>query len=315
MPPVVLLSVDSGIVGEWRAALVAAARAAEIPVDLRTNPDEVAPESVDFIICAHDGPVQDFRPFSRRRAILSIWAGVEKLLANPTLPPDAPLCRLVDDGLTWGMTDYVVAHVMRYHLGLDETLRGVGDGWPERIPPLSRDRRVGVLGLGALGGDAARALAGLRFDVAGWSRTPRDIGGVDCRHGADGLRAVLARSEILVTLLPRTAETENLLDAARLALLPRGARIVNAGRGELIDDAALLAALGSGHVAHATLDVFREEPLPAGHPYRRHPRVTVTPHVASATRPATAAGALIAQIARSLNGMPLAHVVDRGRGY
>jgi glyoxylate/hydroxypyruvate reductase A len=315
MPPVVLLSVEPGIAGEWRAALEAAARAADIPIDLRTHPDDVAPGTVDFIICAHDGPVRDFRPFSRLRAILSIWAGVEKLLANPTLPRDAPLCRLVDDGLTWGMTDYVVAHVMRYHLDIDEALRGVGDGWPERLAPLSRDRRVGVLGLGVLGGDAARALAGLRFDVAGWSRTPRDIPGVDCRHGTGGLSAVLARSEILVTLLPRTAVTENLLDAERLALLPRGARIVNAGRGELIDDAALLAALESGHVAHATLDVFREEPLPAGHPYRRHPRVTVTPHVASATRPQTAAGALIAQIARVLRGAPLAHVVDRGRGY
>src|SRR5690606_2035349 len=155
-------------------------------------------------------------------------------------------------------------------------------GWSCKLgAPLARERVVGILGLGALGGACARALAGLNFEVCGWSRRPAEIEGVACHHGEGGLEAVLGRSEILVTLLPATAGTESILDADRLALMPQGARIINPGRGTLIDDAALLAALDAGAIGHATLDVFRTEPLPPEHPYWAHPRVTVTPHVAA----------------------------------
>ncbi len=313
-PPVVMLAVKPAIEPAWRAALAAARARAGLAFDLRL-PGEAPAETVDYLVYGASGPVQDFAPFTRLKAILNIWAGVEQVLANPTLPADVPLARMVEPGLTEGMTDYVVAHVMRYHMDLDRRLAAPEDSWMDWFPPLSRNRRVGVLGLGVLGRDAAMALAGLRFDVAGWSRTPKDAPGVRCLHGEAGLAELLGRSEIVVGLLPRTPETENLLDAERLALLPAGARIVNAGRGELIDDAALLAALDAGRVAHATLDVFREEPLPADHPYRRHPRVTVTPHVASATRPETAAEAIVAQIARGEARKPYEHVVDRAAGY
>jgi glyoxylate/hydroxypyruvate reductase A len=183
------------------------------------------------------------------------------------------------------------------------------------VPPLARDRTVGVLGLGELGGVAAKALAALDFRVMGWSRAPKSIPGVDCRTGPEGLRAVLAAAEILVCLLPATAATETLLDAAALAALPPKASLINAGRGGLIDDAALLAALDARRLSNATLDVFRVEPLPADHPYRRHPRMTVTPHIASATRPETAAPAILAQLGRLVRGEPLLHVVDRRRGH
>ena len=314
MPPVVMLAVKPAIEPQWRAALESASKRAGQPIDLRL-PGETDPAEVRYMVFGASGPVRDFAPFTGLAAILNIWAGVEQALANPTLPRDVPLCRMVEPGLTEGMTDYVVAHVMRHHMDLDRRLAGPEERWMDWFPPLSRHRRVGVLGLGVLGADAAHALAELRFDVAGWSRNPKRIEGVACHHGPEGLDAVLRRSEILVGLLPRTPATENLLDAQALAKMPRGATIINAGRGELIDDAALLAALDSGALGHATLDVFREEPLPRDHPYRAHPRVTVTPHVASATRPETASETIISQIARMESGQPPEHVVDRARGY
>lgn len=310
----ILLSVEVEDVATWRTALAEAAARAGLAADIVDAAAHHDPEAVDFVVFTHAGPVRDFRPYARARALLSLWAGVEKALALPA-PPHVPLCRMVEPGLRWGMTDYVAGHVMRYHLDLDAALRGPGALWGAPFPPLARDRRVCVLGLGELGADAARMLAALRFSVAGWSRTPRDIPGVACSHGPEGLATALGHAEIVVALLPATAETENLLDAAALARLPHGARLINAGRGQVIDDAALLDALNAGRVAHATLDVFRIEPLPADHPYRSHPRVTVTPHIASATRPETAAPEVIAQIVRALEEKPLRHIVDRLRGY
>ena len=273
---------------------------------------EAPPEAVDYLVLAPNGPVSDFAPFTRLRAVLNLWAGVEEALAIPNLR--APLARMVDPGLTRGMVEWVSGHVLRHHLGLDAHVVSPAREWRPTVPPLAPDRRVGVLGLGALGGACAQALASLGFDVAGWSRTPKAIEGVEGHHGEDGLAAVLRRSEIVVLLVPLTPATENLMDAPRLALLPPGAVIVNPGRGALIDDAALLAALDAD-LAHATLDVFREEPLPRGHPFWAHPRVTVTPHVASATRPETASLAVAENVRRSEAGEPLLHLVDRERGY
>jgi glyoxylate/hydroxypyruvate reductase A len=172
-----------------------------------------------------------------------------------------------------------------------------------------------VLGLGELGSACAAALAGLGFDVAGWSRRPKSLSGLATHAGDAGLDAVLARSEILVLLLPRTPGTEGILNARTLALLPRGAVVLNPGRGALVDDAALLAALDSGQVGHATLDTFRVEPLPVAHPFWTHPAVTVTPHIAAATRPASAARVVAANLSRALAGQPLLHLVDRTAGY
>ncbi len=271
------------------------------------------PEAVDYILYAPTGPVTDFTPFTRAKAVLSLWAGVERIVTNPTLT--LPLARMVDDGLAEGMVEWVTGHVLRHHLGMDQDICRQDARWQVHIPPLARDRRVSVLGLGALGAACARALAGLNFDVAGWSRTPRTLPGVACFHGAEGLRAVLERAEILVLLLPATAATDNTLSARTLAWLPEGAVVINPGRGQLIDDAALLEALDAGRVGHATLDVFRVEPLPADHRYWHHPRVTVTPHIASETRPASAAQVIAENIRRGESGAPLLHLVDRAAGY
>ena len=166
-----------------------------------------------------------------------------------------------------------------------------------------------------LGQDAARALAQLRFDVAGWSRTQKQVEGITCFHGEAGLPPFLARTEILVCLLPLTADTENILDAKLFAGLPRGAVVINAARGRLQVEEDLLAALDSGHLAGATLDVFRTEPLPADHPFWTHPKVTVTPHVAAITQARTGIRHIADAIGRARRGEPLLHLVDRTRGY
>ena len=313
MPLRALLACAASDVAKWAPALAAACAAEGVEVELATDPGAIAPEAVEAVVYAPDGPVRDFSVFPNLQAVLSMWAGVETIVGNETIR--VPLARMVEPGLTEGMTDWVCAHALRLHSGLDLHLTLKPGEWPRWHPPLSRHRRVGVLGLGELGSDAARMLARLRFDVAGWARRPRTLEGVACHHGEAGLVEVLRRSEILVLLLPATPDTENLMDAERLALLPEGAAILNPGRGTLIDDAALLAALDSGRVGHAVLDVFREEPLPADHPYWAHPRVTVTPHIASVTRPETAAKALAEQLGRLARGEPLRHVVDRVRGY
>ncbi|MBY6083440.1 2-hydroxyacid dehydrogenase [Ruegeria arenilitoris] len=274
---------------------------------------DLPPDQVDYIVYAPNGGLLDFTPYTRAKAVLSLWAGVEKIASNDTLT--VPLARMVDHGLTQGMTEWVVGHVLRYHLGMDRHIT-VQDGvWAPDPPPLATQRSVCVLGLGALGRAAAQALAALSFNVTGWSRSAKDVSGVTCLHGPDGLRVALSQAEILVLLLPETVATENTLNADTLALLPKGARILNPGRGPLIDDEALLQALNTGQVGHATLDVFRAEPLPPDHPYWAHPNVTVTPHIASETRPETAAQVICENIQRSESGRPLLHLVDRALGY
>jgi glyoxylate/hydroxypyruvate reductase A len=295
----------------YRAPLARALTEAGVTAEIGDRADD--PGAVDYIIADPNAGPLDYRPFTRAKAVLGLWAGVEKFLANPTLTQ--PLARMVDPAMTEGMVQYVAGHVLRLNLRMDRHIRGTGGVWDPEPPPLPRDTPVAVLGLGELGGAAARALAALGFPVLGWSRRPRSIPGVLCRAGDAGLAETLAAARILVLLLPLTPDTANLIDAARLALLPAGAMIINPGRGGLIDDAALLAALDTGHIAQATLDVFREEPLPPGHPYWRHPRVTVTPHIASETRPETAARVIAANIARVEAGLPLMHAVDRHAGY
>ena len=274
---------------------------------------DIAPDQVDYIVYAPNSTVQDFTPYTRCKAVLNLWAGVEHVVGNTTLTQ--PLARMVDHGLTQGMMEWVTGHALRHHLGMDRHIHGLNGAWDKHVPPLAEDRHVTVLGLGALGSACAQAMAGLGFNVTGWSRSPRAVNGVRCLHGDDGLVQALSTAEIAVLLLPLTAATENLLDADRLALLPRGAVILNPGRGALIDDAALLAALNSGQIGHATLDVFRVEPLPSDHPFWAHPSVTVTPHIASETRPASASRVIAENVRRGEAGEPFLHLVDRKLGY
>lgn len=300
---------------EYARTLPAALAAEGVALPLVMDVGEADPASVGFMVFGANGGVTDFRAYTGLRLIQNLWAGVEAALELP-LPAGVPFCRMVEPGLTEGMIDYVTGHVLRHHLGIDRFIGGpVLPVWEIQHAPLARDRSVTVLGLGELGGACAGALSRHGFRVHGWSRRPREVPGVTCHHGTAGLAEALRVAEILVLLLPLTPDTHRLMDAERLALLPPGAFLVNAGRGPLIDHRALLDALERGHVAHATMDVFDIEPLPADDPYWTHPRVTVTPHIAAATRAPTASAVVAAQIARILRGEAPRHIVDRGAGY
>lgn len=293
---------------EYETLLPALLAQAGIPARVVTQAPD--PQAVDYIIYAPSAPLQDFTPFTRTKAVLSLWAGVERIVGNATLTQ--PLCRMVEDGLTEGMVEWVVGHALRHHLGMDRHIVNPGHVWDPTCPPLARERPVAMLGMGALGTAAARALQALNFPVTGYSRTPKAVEGIPT---TTNLRAALTGAQIVVTLLPKTPETENILNAESLSWLAPGAFLLNPGRGPLIDDAALLAALDAGQVGHATLDVFRTEPLPADHPFWTHPKVTVTPHIAADTRADGAARVLVENIRRGEAGEPFLNLVDRKRGY
>ncbi|MCV3271434.1 2-hydroxyacid dehydrogenase [Roseobacter sinensis] len=285
---------------------------AELGLSPHLAPD-IPPAEVDYIIYTPNAPLQDFSPFTRAKAVLNLWAGVETIVNNPTLT--LPLARMVDPGMTQSMTEWVAGHVMRYHLGMDQHIHNPDHLWVPHTPPLASERQVTILGLGALGSAVAEVLLSLGFAVTGWSRREKHVPGVIAHHGSGGLATALAQAEILVLLLPDTPATENTLNTETLARLPKGAFVINPGRGPLIDDEALLDALDRGHVAGATLDVFRTEPLPQAHPFWAHPKVTVTPHVAAETRPTTAARVIAENVRRGEAGEPFLHLVDRRSGY
>lgn len=295
---------------QYEGPLRAAFANAGLDVDLRTD---FPPEDVDYICYAANSDLQDFTPFTRLKAVLNLWAGVDQVVGNPTL--QVPLTRMVDYGLAQGMREWVTGHVLRHHLGMDTHIHGQDGQWRLGAPPMSRDRSVVIFGFGALGRACGEALRALDFQVTGWSNSPKTHPDITCFHGPDGFEQALRRADIAVTLLPATADTENMFDAAAFAKMPKGAVIINPGRGPLIDDAALIAALDSGQLKHATLDVFRIEPLPVDDPFWAHPKVTVTPHIASETRANTAAEVIAENIRRFEAGEEPHYLVDRDKGY
>lgn len=250
------------------------------------------------------------------KLIHALGAGVEDLFADPDLPPQVPIVRLVDPAMTVAMSEYVQLQVLRLHRqDLDYRAQQEAGLWRPHAQPNADERQIGILGLGVLGSDAAWRLKVLGFRVAGWSRHPRKLPGITCFHGADGLAALARHSAILVCLLPLTPATEGILCASLFARLPQGAAIVNCGRGGHLVEADLLAALDRGQLAAAVLDVFRDEPLPPAHPFWRHPRIIVTPHVAAATDPRSAAPIIAEALRRLAEGRPLANLVDRAERY
>ena len=283
--------------------------------ELRYWPEVGDKAAIDYALVWHPEPGL-LASLPRLKLIVSLGAGVDHILRDRTLPEGVPILRLVDPYMTQAMSEYVVLQVLRLHrLDFDYRAQQAAAEWREHAQKNAPERTVGILGFGQLGQDAARKLKALGFDVAGWSRSAKDVSGFLTFAGPQGLDALLARSEIIVSLLPMTAETENILDASLFARLPRGAAIVNVGRGRQLVEADLLAVLDSGQLSAAVLDVFREEPLPPAHPFWRHPRIIVTPHVAAETHPPTAA-AIIAQAIDDLEaGRPVAHLIDRRRGY
>jgi glyoxylate/hydroxypyruvate reductase A len=248
--------------------------------------------------------------------VLSLNAGVEHLLASGEVPEGAPIVRMADDGMREGMIEWVTGHVLAWHRNLFAYRAAQAEGrWAPAQEKLARDRTVTVLGAGALGAPVASMLAAFGFETRAWSRSRRDIPGVTAFAGRPELAPALQGADVLVNVLPLTAETENVLDGGAFGLLSRGAFVVNAGRGRHVVDGDLLDALDAGILGGAALDVFREEPLPAGHPFWTHPAILVSPHVAAPTQPRTAIAAMVETVRRHEQGEPLLHVVDRRRGY
>jgi glyoxylate/hydroxypyruvate reductase A len=258
--------------------------------------------------------------FSNLVAIFNLGAGVDALVVDPALP-QVPLVRVAERDLTARMTEYVVMHVLMHHRQqryLDTCQRD--RIWAPRVQPAARDVRVGIMGLGVLGRDAAEVLKRIGFDVAGWGRRPRIIPGITCFAGADQLEPFLARTDILVCLLPLTQDTRGILNRRTFSLLARdgvlgGPIVINAGRGGLQVEEDILAALDDGTLKAATLDVFTTEPLPKDSPFWSHPKVTISPHNAADTDPDVISAYVVAQIERFERGLPLENVVDRQLGY
>jgi len=247
------------------------------------------------------------------RLIQSLWMGVEKLVADPALPKGVPLARLIDPGMVAAMSESVLAHVLDWHRHHYRYRRQQREAqWRRRKQYLASDRTVGILGLGELGADAARKLLALGFNVAGLSRRPKNFSNVSC---FTDLEAMLPLTDALVCLLPLTAQTRGILNARTFSLLKRYACVINLARGGhlVVDD--LLAALDSGHLAQAYLDVFDEEPLPAASPLWRHPGVTITPHSAALTEPRTAIPRIVENVERVRRGERPLHLVDLAAGY
>jgi glyoxylate/hydroxypyruvate reductase A len=279
-------------------------------LDLRVWPDIGDPHDIEEALAWHP-PAGVLGTLPNLGLVAALGAGVDHLFADPAFPLEVPVVRLVDPYMTAAMSEYVQLQVLRLHRhDIDYLAQQREEVWRERPQPNAAERRVGVLGLGNLGSDAAVRLRVTGFDVAGWSRRPRKLPGIQCHHGADGLAALLARSEILVCLLPLTPETAGILDRRLFAALPRGASLVNCGRGGHLVEADLVPALDGGQLSAAVLDVFQDEPLPPGHPFWRHPRIVVTPHAAAATHAPTAAAILAENLKRRRAGRPLLNRVD-----
>ncbi len=294
----------------WAAALARAAPDLEV----EASPTPRVPAAVRWAL-VYRPPAGALAALPNLDAILSLAAGVEPLLADPTLPA-VPLCRMVDPGLTATIADYAHWAVLRAHRGFDRVERAQAAGdWAFATPRLASAVTVAVLGLGELGTAVADRLVAHGYRVCGWSRGPKTRAGISTHHGAAGLAAAVGAADAVVALLPATPATRDLFDAAFFAALQPGATFVNLGRGELLVEADLLRALDEGRLAGAVLDVFRTEPLPADHPFWRHPRILVTPHIAGSTLPATGAPLVADNIRRAREGRPLRHVVDRARGY
>ncbi len=291
---------DPGERAQWQAALDAAMPEATW-LDLDAARAELGAVQAAVVANPPPGSLQGFPAL---RLIQSLWAGVDRLLADTTLPAGVPIARMVDPAMNAAMAETALWAVLSLHRGFFAYARRQLRGeWRAHTQRRADEVRVLVLGQGEMGRAAAARIAQQGYAVQGWQRDGTE------------LAPLLARSDIVVNLLPLTAQTRGLLDARFFAALPPRASIVNLARGAHVVDADLLAALDSGHLRHAVLDVFHTEPLPAAHPYWRHPRVTVLPHAAAATDARSAAAVAVANLRAARDGRPLLHLLDPSRGY
>lgn len=251
------------------------------------------------------------------KAIFNTGAGVDALLRfGDAIPREVPIIRLSDAGMAVQMAEYVTYAVLRYFRRFDEYENQARAGLWAPLPQHNRvDFAIGVLGMGVLGKRVLEALAPFGFPLRGWSRTEKKIAGVQCYHGSDGLDTFLRGSRVLVCMLPLTPDTSNLIDRSNMGKLPAGAFIINVARGAHVAEPDLLSLIKSGHIAAATLDVFRNEPLPAQHPFWQEPRITITPHISALTLRRESVQQIAEKIRKLEKGEPVADIVDRNQGY
>jgi glyoxylate/hydroxypyruvate reductase A len=284
-------------------------------MDFRVWPDAGPPESIRYAVVWRQ-PRGILAKLPNLKAILVLGAGVDAVLDDPQLPPHVPVLRLVDAGLPQPMAEYAlyaVLHFQRTMPGYQAQQRAAT--W-RRIPwSLAPDWPVGVMGLGVIGSVVARYLSGAGYPVAAWVRERRTVEGLEVYAGVDQLPAFLARSRVVVNVLPLTPQTRDILDARTFGAMPRGSYVVNIGRGEHLVEDDLLRALDAGQLAGAALDVFRREPLPADHPFWRHPGILVTPHTAAPTIIEAAGAQVVENVRRMERGEAPLGLVDRRRGY
>ena len=270
---------------------------------------------VNAIIYSDESEISDFSIFPDDTVIFSIFAGVEKTLLNKSIRQ--PLVRLIDIEMTECMAEWCAAHVLRYHLDLDEFIKPEKNEWipysKERL--LANQVHIGILGLGTLGSAAANKLRKLDFNVTGWSTTEKNLSGIKSLVGPNGLVKILSKSDYLILLLPLTEETKNIINSGSLKMVKKGAVLINAGRGGLIEDNDLLQALDRGKLSRCTLDVFNEEPLPPEHPFWAHEKVTVTPHISAPTRLQSSIKSILKNIARIKKGLQPIGLVQKERFY
>jgi glyoxylate/hydroxypyruvate reductase A len=296
---------------DWRKAL----QREDPDIDFRTLATLGNPDEIDCVMAWKPPP----GTFARLRNVKLIYAtgvGVDGLLADPDRPRGIPVARVSDRHQAQDMANFVLGAVLRHHLRFDQYARQQADRtWhiPRHIS--TAERRIGVMGLGSLGKPTAETLASVGFSVSGWTRAKRvDAKSVPCFVGENEQHDFLRQADILACMLPLTPQTRGIINTKLLSQLPKGAAIINVGRGPHIVEEDLLSALKS-HLSGATLDVFDQEPLPADHPYWRHPKIFVTPHVATIVNPSTAASQVAENLRRLRTGQPLINLVDETRGY
>ncbi len=295
----------------WREAF-----ARELPrIPFRVWPDSGPLEKVRYALVWK--PPQGFlAQFPNLKAILALGAGVDPIPSDPSLPKGVPLLRLVDVGFPAQMADYAMYAVLRFQRRMREIEALQRQArWNQIDPFFTRDLPVGVMGLGVIGSVVAQRVAAAGYAVAGWARSPKKLDGVEVFSGSGTFKTFLSRSRVVINALPLTPQTENILDSAAFASMPSGGYIVNIGRGAHLVDRDLIAALDSGQLDGAMLDVFREEPLPSSDPFWRHPKIVVTPHVAAPTIASEVQAQVIENIKRLERGESPLGLVDRDRGY
>jgi glyoxylate/hydroxypyruvate reductase A len=283
--------------------------------EVRCYPEIGNPAEIEIAVMAHPRP-GIFARMTNLKLVIGLRAGIDDVLGLPDLPAHVPVARAQEPGGDRMIDEYVLLHVMRHHRYMPDFIAAQARGeWINPGVRFADERAVGFMGLGINGLSAARLMRDVGFRVAAWTRTRKNEPGIESFHGTDGLTPFLARTEILVNLLAVTPETAGIIDARTLSLLPKGASVINVGRGEHLVDDDLVAALDSGHLHSATLDVFRTEPLPAGHPFWHHPRITVMPHTARRPRATRIIPQAVENIHRFRAGEPLMQPVERERGY